>query len=228
MKTCSKCGNEYPATTEFWHRNKARSDGFAAYCKTCNRAASREAQRKLVSDPNTGEVIKANTLASRKSRATSEGREASREATRESMRKRRENGKAQEYMVGYLDNNPLYKLRQQMSTLIHSSMRKKGWSKTTKTQALVGCSFSELMGHLKSTLPDYENYEVIHIDHILPCSSAENEDELNALQHYSNLQWLPGPENLSKSDTLPPDWKERKQKLMAIYWERFPERREAA
>ena len=227
MKTCSKCKGEFPATTEYWHRNKSAKDGLYSWCKDCHRGASREAKRRLVTDPATGEVIKAGALAKRRlvtDPATGEVIKAGALA----KRRRYENGKTQEYMVGYLENNPLYKLRRQMSSLIHSSMKKRGWSKATKTQALVGCDFDFLLNHLKQSLPTYVDYDVVHIDHLIPCSCADNEDELNALQHWSNLQWLPGPENLSKSDSLPPDWKERKAKLMKIYWSRFPERRKAA
>jgi len=240
-KICSKCKGEFPATTEYWHRNKSAKDGLNSWCKTCHRATAQKlvtdpntgevikagalSKRKLVTDPTTGETISAGLVSKRKRRATEEGREKSRAANRASCKKRWANGKTQEYMVGYLESNPLAKLRQRMSSLIHASMKAKGWSKSTKTQQLLGCDFDFLLSHLKQSLPTYVDYDVVHIDHIICCSSAENEDELNALQHYSNLQWLPGPENLSKSDSLPPDWKERQAKLMKIYWSRFPERR---
>lgn len=37
VKTCTKCGNEYPATAEHFHRRQASSDGFASRCKSCCR-----------------------------------------------------------------------------------------------------------------------------------------------------------------------------------------------
>jgi len=200
-----------------------------------------------VLNPETGEVISAGALAKRKSMANPNNREKARLANRKAARKylvtpeRREKRREarlkrktaeaaynKTYWANRRANEPLFKLRQNLVSLIRSSMKAKGWSKSTKTQALVGCSFDFLMNHLKQSLPTYVDHDVVHIDHILCCASAENEDELNAFQHWSNLQWLPGPENISKGDALPPDWKERKAQLMAIYWERFPERREAA
>ena len=35
MKKCVKCGNNLPATPEFFHRHKGKRDGFSCYCKQC-------------------------------------------------------------------------------------------------------------------------------------------------------------------------------------------------
>lgn len=36
-KTCTKCGNTYPATTEYFHVDKSKKDGLVTRCKTCRR-----------------------------------------------------------------------------------------------------------------------------------------------------------------------------------------------
>ena len=41
-----------------------------------------------------------------------------------------------------------------------------------------------------------------NIDHIIPLSSAKNEDELIKLNHYTNMRPLCSKENLDKSDNL--------------------------
>ena len=196
MKKCTKCHNEHPATLEYWHKRSYSKDGLHYYCKTCSNIVASKSRHKI--------------------RATDAGRTKIRGANRKNQQQRYQNGKYQ----AYINSNPLAKIRRNLSSLVYSSMKVRGWSKATKTQVLLGCTFKFLMSHLQESLPDYASYEVIHIDHILPCKCAENEDELNALQHYSNLQWLPGPENQSKSGSLPPDWQERKARLMEIYWSR--------
>jgi len=35
MKTCKKCGQDFPATAEYFSRNKRQKDGLFYYCKTC-------------------------------------------------------------------------------------------------------------------------------------------------------------------------------------------------
>ena len=46
LKRCPKCGEEKPATTEFFHRHKQAKDGLKSWCKECNTAAAREYGRK--------------------------------------------------------------------------------------------------------------------------------------------------------------------------------------
>ena len=39
LKRCRKCGEEKPATPEYFYRDKQRADGVYVYCKTCLRKA---------------------------------------------------------------------------------------------------------------------------------------------------------------------------------------------
>lgn len=221
LKRCSKCLGEFPRTTEYWHQNSRAKDGLYPSCKACEcarrrlasqneratevgraktRAAVRKSHSRIVLDTATNEAISASALANRRHYRS---------------------GKYQAYLL----TSPLAKLRKQISSLITCAIHRKGWSKGTKTQQLLGCSFQEFTAHIESQFKDgmsWENAGQWHYDHILPCSSAENEDELNALQHYSNFQPLWGAENLSKSDSLPADWKERKTRLLQLWYGTTP------
>jgi 5-methylcytosine-specific restriction endonuclease McrA len=37
LRRCSKCGNEYPTTTEYFHRDKSTADGWTTWCKPCRK-----------------------------------------------------------------------------------------------------------------------------------------------------------------------------------------------
>lgn len=41
FKRCSKCEQEFPATTEYFHRNKNKPDGLTVICKPCARQRSK-------------------------------------------------------------------------------------------------------------------------------------------------------------------------------------------
>lgn len=41
LKRCSKCGNEFPSTTQFFNRNKSRPDNLQYWCRKCQRVGSK-------------------------------------------------------------------------------------------------------------------------------------------------------------------------------------------
>ena len=183
-----------------------------------NRAASRKSKRREVIDPNTGEVIRAGALSNRKKVVdpnTSEIITVGALAKRKQIASR----KNAEYYRNRKANDPMFKLRYNIASRIINSMKGKGFSKNTKTAQLLGCSYQEFKAHLESQFTDgmtWENQGEWHLDHVIPCSAASNEEELIALQHYSNFQPMWGAENLSKSDTLPDNWREELDRLMAL------------
>lgn len=71
-KRCTKCGVEYPATTEYFHRDKSHKDGLNYWCKLCTRvynrlyyqtnASFRERQRDYKKDYNARPEVKARKL----------------------------------------------------------------------------------------------------------------------------------------------------------------------
>ena len=103
----------------------------------------------------------------------------------------------------------LYKFVIQTRNCIRESIKRKGYSKKSKTFDIVGCDFDNLMEHLKKTFKDNYGYdwdgqEDVHIDHIIPLATANNEEEVLKLCHYTNLQLLKPTDNMSKQDKL--DW----------------------
>ena len=69
----------------------------------------------------------------------------------------------------------------------------------------VGCTPTFLRQHLQSQFTDgmtWENHGQWHIDHRRPCASFDltTEEEKVKCFHWSNLQPMWGPENISKGD----------------------------
>lgn len=105
----------------------------------------------------------------------------------------------------------LFKLKSNIRTLISNSLTKQGFSKKTKTFKMLGCSFEDFKIYVELQFDDWmnwDNYGVYkpngkqtwNIDHIIPLSSAQTEEGVIRLNHYSNLRPLCSKENLDKRD----------------------------
>ena len=82
-------------------------------------------------------------------------------------------------------------------------------TKSKKTMSIIGCSPIEFKHRIESLFQDWmcwDNYGYGKgkwvIDHIIPLSSAKNEDELHLLCHYTNLQPLSWEDNMLKGNKL--------------------------
>lgn len=87
-------------------------------------------------------------------------------------------------------------------------LRANDWQKNNKFKDYIGCSLEDLTLHIEGLFAENMSREhllsgAIHIDHIIPLSSAKTVDELYKLCHYTNLQPLWAIDNLKKSDKMP-------------------------
>lgn len=133
---------------------------------------------------------------------------ASRIETRKIYRKKNKSilrEKNKTYHKDRLKTDPLYRLKCTAKGIIRKSLSKKGYTKKSRTHEILGCSYDYFKSHIESLfLPemDWQNRDLWHIDHIVPLSFAQTEEECLKLNHYSNLRPLWIYDNLSKSDTI--------------------------
>lgn len=106
-----------------------------------------------------------------------------------------------EYIKNKYKTNHLFRLSQTIRSSIRFSFKKNGYTKNNRTYEILGCSFEEFKLHLESKFESWmtwDNYGLYNgtincgwdIDHIIPSSSAKNEDDIIKLNHYTNLQPL--------------------------------------
>jgi hypothetical protein len=111
------------------------------------------------------------------------------------------NKRQREYISLRVESDSMFKLSKNIRTLIVNSFYYNGFTKKSKTQNILGCTFEEFRIHLESKFESWMNWENRglyngelnygwDIDHIIPISSATTEDELIKLNHYKNLQPL--------------------------------------
>lgn len=99
-----------------------------------------------------------------------------------------------------IDNVFLLKIK--IRKTVKKSLQKKGFTKKSKTYDILGCSYKEFLKHLESLFEPWMNWENKglyegglfnygwDIDHKIPLSSANTEEEVIKLNHYTNLQPL--------------------------------------
>ena len=106
-----------------------------------------------------------------------------------------------------LDNDVIYKLKEQTRNMIYQCFRKRHFKKNTKAEQILGCDLNYFVKHLLITYKNkyginWDKQELIEIDHIIPLATARTEEEVKALCHYTNLQLLKKKDNRDKSDKI--------------------------
>ena len=111
-------------------------------------------------------------------------------------------------------SNNLFRLRGNIRSLIRLTIKRNGYTKKSKTHEILGCTFEVFKTHIESLWEPWmtwENYGLYNgelnygwdIDHIVPISSAINEEGVMGLNHYTNLQPLCSKVNRDiKRDTI--------------------------
>jgi hypothetical protein len=107
-----------------------------------------------------------------------------------------------EYRKQKFKNDKLFKMSCTLRSCVNVNLKKNnGYIKKNTNSELLDCSFVFLKSYLESKFEswmDWENHGLYNgelnygwdIDHIIPLSSAKNEEELLKLFHYTNLQPL--------------------------------------
>lgn len=98
-----------------------------------------------------------------------------------------------------------YKLQRLLQRRIHHAL--KGRAKSNLTLEYIGCTKEKLKKHIESKFKDgmsWDKINLIHIDHIIPCSSFDLSDpkQQKICFHYTNLQPLWAVDNLRKGARL--------------------------
>ena len=223
VKRCSKCDIE--KEIEMFYKDKSSKDGHRSNCSACSRKYlidTREMQKEY-RDKNKDKISEKSRLdyalnIDKKRKKSKKYYELNSEKVKNTNKKYYENNKQKKlkYQKEYQKNNrekrnlqlverrkndPLFRLITNIRNLINNSFYEMSYSKKSRTQEILGCSFDELKIYLESKFESWMTWENRglytgefndgwDIDHIIPLSSANSEEELIKLNHYTNLQPL--------------------------------------
>lgn len=100
-----------------------------------------------------------------------------------------------------LNSDPVYRMKRNISNLIRISFKSYNYSKISKTEFILGCSYKDFRLYIESKFEpwmNWNNYGLYDgelctgwdLDHIVPISSATAEEEVISLNYYTNFQPL--------------------------------------
>ena len=196
MKVCSKCKVE-KEEGEF-NKNRARKDGLSHWCKACRVVYSKSDKykeyRKVYQKSDKRREYKEVYLKSDKYKEHRKVYQKS--AKYKEHRKSRHEERS--------STDPLFRLTRRLRAAVRGGLKRQGYTKRSLTYQLLGADSDTVHQHLiDSAIRNYGSFTDIsdyHIDHVIPCASANTEDELIKLQHYTNLQLLTPEDNMKKGD----------------------------
>jgi hypothetical protein len=197
-KICSKC-KEDKNICEF-NKSPSNKDGLVSFCKKCRRINYLNNKEKVLKQTKLWKVNNKEKLSSQYDKH----REKILLQQKKYYYKNKE--KIIERIVNYQKNkikeDNMFKLKKTIQKTIRRYIKNKKFT----TTEIIGCDYVSFKIYFESLFTegmswDKLGYE-IHIDHIIPLSSAKTEDELYKLNHYTNLQPLWAKDNLIKGSKL--------------------------
>lgn len=210
-KICSKCKEEKEIIN--FGLDKRSKSGYRSTCNDCRKIESKEYREKY---PKKRKDTITKYYQNNKDKELLRFkiyRETNSEKRKETCRKYVENNrdKHNEYSKKWKKNerikNPKYKLISNLRERTKEFLNYKIYNKNSTIVSVIGCSPQYLKEHIEKQFKDgmsWDNYGYYgwHIDHIIPLSSANTEEEVYQLCHYTNLQPLWAKENLSKGNKI--------------------------
>jgi len=197
MKKCVKCKTE-KELTEF-SKHKKNKDGFRYACKSCEKEYNKvnKEYRKEYRQANKDKIneYKKEYLQANRERLNEYHKEYNKAYKERRNKLRKETVK----------EDPLFKLKCNLRSRTYKAFKAKGYKKNSKTQEMLGVDWEVCKAHIERQFikgMSWDNQGDWHIDHIIPLASANTEEELKKLCHYSNLQPLWAFDNLMKSDKI--------------------------
>jgi hypothetical protein len=115
---------------------------------------------------------------------------------------------SRDYINKRLNEDFIFKIKHNTRTLVRGSFKRSSrnkYVKSNKTEEILCCDMDFFIKHISNLFVDgmsLENHGEWHLDHIIPLASANTEDEIIKLNHYTNFQPLWAADNMSKGKKI--------------------------
>jgi len=210
-KTCTRC--KITKTLDQFHKEVRGKFGVKSKCNKCITELSQQWKKE---NPERERANRKRWNATNKTQhheMTYNWRDANKQRHAEYVAKYQRDRKAVD---------PLFKLTCQFRSLLYNHLMRKNLKKHQRVERYLGCSFEDFKKHIESQFVSgmtWENYGTYwSIDHCCPCYQAQNEEEFDKLQHFSNLRPVTVVKNLFKSNKKTKEAESLCVKLLGRSW----------
>ena len=193
---------------KYRENNKEKSKEYSKLWREENKEYKKEKDKEYREGPNREMILKNKREYYLKNKerfqiSSKKWREENKEYKKEKDKEYNKNNKVKRNERHYkrYNNDPIYCISHIIRGLIQKSFINNKYNKDSKTQEILGCSFEEFKLYLESKFEPWMTWENRglyngelnygwDIDHIIPLASAETEEDIIILNHYTNLQPL--------------------------------------
>jgi hypothetical protein len=202
-KICTKCKITKP-TTEF-NKSKEKKDGHMSHCKSCRKEHYQDNKEDILEQKKEYYQDNRTDILEQKKEYSKNNKEqiSARQKKYYTDNKKYIVERNLKYKKKRLSSDPLFKLRNDIGSLIRKSIKRGGFAKRSKTHKILGCSFDEFKIHIEKQFTEgmsWDNHGEWHFDHITPVSWAKTEEEIISLNNYINFQPLWAEDNKRKGN----------------------------
>jgi hypothetical protein len=198
-KVCTQCKISKPHT-EFCI-NKSSKDGYNYCCKSCQKNYYINNKKLILEKCKEYNVLNKESRNEYRTQWNIKNPNYNKnyyQTNRDNIRKLQN-----EYERNRTKVDHLFKLRKRIRSLIRRVISNNGFHKKSKTYDILGCSNEEFKIHIESQFTEgmsWDNHGDWHLDHITPVSWGNTEEEIIALNHYTNFQPLWAMDNFKKGN----------------------------
>lgn len=100
-----------------------------------------------------------------------------------------------------IESDPVFALSQRIRSLIYIRIYSGGYTKKSRSQEILGCTWEDFKRHIERQFLKgmrWDRLGEIHLDHIVPVATAKTEEDVIALNHFTNIRPMWAKDNLSK------------------------------
>ena len=201
-KKCSKCQEE--KTLDQFHKCKGKKYDVQSSCKTCQQIRLTDWKKN---NPTYYDTYKEQWTIDN-SDYNKEYNENNKEHLSELNKQYYKDNKTEVIakVMAYRDmkrkTDPFFKFKDNTRNLIRNAFKRAYTTKSKKTNEILGCKFDVFKVYLEEKFKPEMNWDNFGsywvLDHIKPISLATTEEEVYALNHYTNFQPLTALENQVK------------------------------